>query len=377
MNRLVTDDEILRHLHEDRAILDVRAPVEFAAGSVPNSVNLPLLDNEQRAAVGTLYKAEGASRALDLGFELISGATHSQRVDVWSDFLETHTEAAIMCFRGGQRSQLVQRELNRNGIDVPLVEGGFKRIRNLLSQRLDRSCEKLNWVVLSGFTGSGKTQLLRDSQIPKLDLEKSARHRGSVFGNWPGGQPTPVSFENELGLSASKLLEFADIASNRRHWLEDESRSIGRLVLPKALFETLSGAKVWVLERPRAERARRLVHEYLSENYNFSDGLRVSNLDFEVRVEQSRCDIGRAISKIERRLGGAETKKLLAMTDEATREFERNGRFSAHWPWVERLLEIYYDPLYEKHLQKIASRVIGRGPEEEFRSLAEAEKGRF
>lgn len=169
MNRLVTDDEILRHLHEDRAILDVRAPVEFAAGSVPNSVNLPLLDNEQRAAVGTLYKAEGASRALDLGFELISGATHSQRVDVWSDFLETHTEAAIMCFRGGQRSQLVQRELNRNGIDVPLVEGGFKRIRNLLSQRLDRSCEKLNWVVLSGFTGSGKTQLLRDSQIPKLD----------------------------------------------------------------------------------------------------------------------------------------------------------------------------------------------------------------
>jgi tRNA 2-selenouridine synthase len=221
-------------------------------------------------------------------------------------------------------------------------------------------------MVLSGFTGSGKTEILRTSRISSLDLEKAARHRGSVFGTWPCGQPAPVTFENELGLEASRLIA----TSNRAEpiWVEDESRSIGRLVLPPAIFLTLSTAKVWILERPRADRARRLTDEYLRQNYGFADGL----IHDQAALDQCRLDIGRAIVKIEKRLGGAEAKVLLAMTDRATRDFAETGSFSVHWAWVERVLEKYYDPLYENHLQRIADRVIGRGPEEAFRSLAPA-----
>jgi tRNA 2-selenouridine synthase len=366
VNRLRTDDEILWHLRADLPVLDVRAPIEFEAGSLPSSTNLPLLDDDQRAQIGTVYKQEGSERAVALGHQLISGDVRAARATAWSEFLKAHPQAAVMCFRGGQRSQLVQKELARLGFEVPLIEGGFKRVRALLTAELVKSLRSQNWMVLSGFTGSGKTELLREGRVAVLDLEKAARHRGSVFGTWPGGQPSPVTFENTLGLEASRLM--AAPHRSRPTWIEDESRSIGRLVLPLALFETLSTAKVWVLERPRAERAQRLTAEYLSENYGFRDG-RVGD---ESTTEQCRLDIGRAIVKIERRLGGNEAKVLLAMTDAATREFSRTGSFSVHWAWVERMLENYYDPLYEHHLAQISDRVIGRGPEDAFRSLEKA-----
>lgn len=384
MKRLVTDDEVLRHLRAGLPILDVRTPIEFDTGSLPGSFNLPLLDDQQRHDIGTVYKKQGSDQALALGWKLISGDVLRARVEAWSKFCVDYPTAAVMCFRGGQRSQLVQKELARLGFDVPLIEGGFKRVRGLLKRELETACTVFDWTLLSGYTGSGKTELLREGaegamsdfareaprnkpgNLPFLDLEKAARHRGSVFGPWPGGQPAPVTFENELGLEASRLLSGRGADLQPRAWLEDESRSIGRLVLPLSVFDVLTSAKVWVLERPRMDRARRLTDEYLRENYGFVDGVPAD----DSKLEAARLDIGRAIIKIEKRLGGEECKTLLAMTDLASQKFAQNGAFSAHWPWVERLLEKYYDPLYENHISRIADRVVGRGPEEAFRSLA-------
>ena len=373
MNRLSTDEEVLRHLLARRPILDVRAPTEFADGSTPNSFNIPLLDDEQRAQVGTLYKRCGPEAALALGHQLISGEVQASRIAAWSDFFHAHPAGAIMCFRGGQRSQLVQAELLNHGFDQPLIDGGFKRVRGLLSKQLDEAAEKKTWRVISGFTGAGKTRVMRtQNRLGFLDLEKAARHRGSSFGTWNEKQPSPVTFQNELAIETCRLIE-ASIGRSVGEignpiWIEDESKSIGKLVLPPKLFAAISKSKVWILEKPRAERAVSLTKEYLSENYGLSHGVTPD----EAVAEKVALDIRRAILNIERRLGGLETKNLLAMAEEASREFTRDGKFSAHWPWVERVLASYYDPLYEKHLASITDRVVGRGPEEALRALAEA-----
>ena len=346
--------------------MDVRAPIEFFAGALPGSFNLPLLDDEQRAAVGTTYKQVGADAAVKLGHEMISGVVHKSRVEDWSNFLRKNPSAVVMCFRGGQRSQLVQAELLRHGFDIPLVEGGFKRVRRLLLSKLENATETLSWSVLSGFTGAGKTQVMRaHPELAFLDLEKAAKHRGSSFGPWNGPQPSAATFETTLGLELSNLLERNE-KSKKTAWLEDESKSIGRLVLPPKIFEAISHSQVWILERPRFERAQRLTAEYLTENYELIDG-KQPVIELSDRVE---LDIRRAITNIERRLGGLETKNVLGMATESAREYALTGNFSAHWPWVERVLATYYDPLYEKHLQFIADRVIGRGPEEAFLSHA-------
>jgi len=357
-----SDHELTQFLHAGRAILDVRAPVEFHQGTAPGGVNHPLLNNDERAAVGTTYKLEGPEAAMNLGHRLIAGEVLEQRVKAWTDFFKINPDGAVMCFRGGQRSQLTQKELQRRGISIPRIDGGFKRVRSFLTDRLNSSCEEKKFRVLAGFTGSGKTEVLREiKDKPVFDLEKAARHRGSSFGTWSVEQPSPVDFENHLGLTASMWATHSGPI-----WTEDESRSIGRLVLPKKLFEVMQASPVFILERPRSERSERLTAEYLHENYGFIDG----STPTEPLSEKLRLDIRRALTNIERRLGGLETRNLLLLTEEAMTRFSKNGRFEEHWAWVEILLEKYYDPLYEYHLSKISDRVIGQGPVEEFLALA-------
>jgi tRNA 2-selenouridine synthase len=369
-SRLSSEDEILEHIIIGRPILDVRAPIEFSQGHVPGSSNIPLLDDAERAKVGTTYKNDGPVAALNQGYGLISGDVQKRRVADWCAFLDKNSDAAVMCFRGGQRSQLVQAELLRHGYDKPLIEGGFKRVRRLLVEQVDRACQTRKWSVLSGYTGTGKTRILRAAStaaasmpaLAFLDLESAAKHRGSSFGPWTEPQPAPVTFENRLGVDICRLLKKNE---SETIWIEDESRSIGKRVLPLNLFKKISESKVWILERSRHDRTVDLTDEYLSQNYDLKDGV-VPNEDLARRV---RHDISRAVLNIERRLGGSETKNVLAMTDDASNEFALYGRFSAHWPWVERILETYYDPLYERHLGLIADRVIGRGPEEAFHAF--------
>lgn len=366
MISISSDRELADFLHAGRPILDVRAPVEFEQGSVPGAVNGPLLNDVERAAVGTTYKNEGPEAALELGHRLISADVLEERVHTWIRFFQENPHGAVMCFRGGQRSQLTQKELLRRGFDVPRIDGGFKRVRSFLSDQLELSCDTKKFCVLSGFTGSGKTEVLRQIESRcVLDLEKAARHRGSSFGTWPVGQPSPIDFENQLGLTASLWRD-----ANDSIWIEDESRSIGRLVLPKKLFETMQAAPVFILERDRHERAQRLTAEYLFENYGFVDGVPPLGPSFEPLVTKLRLDIRRALTNIERRLGGLETKKLLQLTEEAMIRFSETGQFQEHWAWVEILLEKYYDPLYKFHLSKISDRVMGQGPVEAFLAFA-------
>ncbi len=360
--QLILDSEILDALKDGRPFIDVRAPIEFEQGSVPTAVNLPLLDNEQRAAIGTVYKQEGSENALALGHQLISGEMKAARLSAWSTFAHAHPDAIVFCFRGGQRSQLVQKELYQLGQTVPIVHGGFKRIRALLSQTLAANVSSAPLSILSGYTGAGKTEVLRQltasAQLQFLDLELRAGHRGSSFGLMPEPQPAPINFENQLAIDWLNLRSFAD---GQRLWIEDESRTIGRLTLPGPLFQAMSAAPVDVIERPRAERAVRLTREYLTDSFALCDGRTSSRWQTSAKPQ-----ISAALDRIQLRLGGARHSEILGMLNEASRRFETSGAFQEHWPWVEALLEHYYDPVYSRHLDRISDRIRFHGSTEDW-----------
>lgn len=360
---LSSDREVLEHVTAGRPIVDVRAPIEFEQGSVPGSHSIPLLNNDERARVGTCYRNEGEAAAIALGHQLISGATKAARVQAWCEFFLANPKSAIMCFRGGQRSRLVQAEAERHGYQQPLIRGGFKRMRQLLSRERDRLATTTPFYVLSGLTGSGKTKTLRAQSRFLLDLEAIAEHRGSSFGQISEKQPPPATFENRLAVSLLKLeaQRTNDEFKQAPVWIEDESRSIGRLVLPLPLFQALSKAPIFILDRAREERAQHLIEEYLCENHGFCDGMAPPKNDADLAKQKSL----QALHRIGRKLGGLETHAVTTMIDDAFAEFLRSGNFAVHRPWVMRLLERYYDPMYEHHLARslIAGerRILGRG----------------
>jgi len=205
-------------LTADTPLLDVRAPVEFAQGAMPSAINLPLMNDEERAAVGTCYKRHGPEAALKLGHQLVSGITREQRIQSWRNACLHHPDGYLCCARGGQRSHITQQWLREAGIDYPLIRGGYKALRQAAITATEQRVQR-PLILIGGCTGSGKTDLVR--QHPDgIDLENLAHHRGSSFGRTLQPQLSQASFENALAVELLKR----DAA---RLVLEDEGRTIG------------------------------------------------------------------------------------------------------------------------------------------------------
>jgi tRNA 2-selenouridine synthase len=166
----------------DTPMIDVRAPIEFIKGAFPSSINAPLMNDDEREAVGTCYKEHGSDAALELGHQLVFGDVKAQRLHHWKNLTNTHPDGIFYCFRGGLRSRITQQWLNDIGIDRPYVEGGYKAMRTYLLEQLQQRASEGNFLVLSGRTGSGKTEVINDWPH-SIDLEGLAKHRGSAFGN--------------------------------------------------------------------------------------------------------------------------------------------------------------------------------------------------
>jgi tRNA 2-selenouridine synthase len=322
--------------------LDVRAPGEFAVGTLPCAANLPLLDDEQRRQVGITYKSAGHDAAVALGHRLISGEVRRCRVQGWKAFAESHPDAWIYCWRGGERSQIAQAWLAEAGVRLPRVPGGFKALRHACLDTLERAPQQKQWMVLGGRTGSGKTELLRT--LPNaIDLEGLARHRGSAFGAQDEPQPTPVTFDSLLAVAF--LTHRGD-----RLVVEDESRTIGRLALPLAWHEHMAGAPLAVLETPLELRVANIVDEYVTRPLR--NGVPASSL--HARYSDS-------LRRIERRLGGLRRQS-------AQRALDRGFADGEHRPWVEQLLTWYYDPMYDHQLETKRARIVVQGDRETLRS---------
>lgn len=264
-------------------VIDVRSPAEFAAGHIPGAVNIPIFSNEERARVGTLYKQQGQQPAILAGLDIV-GPKMSGFVRQ-AGKLARNGEVLVHCWRGGMRSGAFSWLLNTSGLKAAVLRGGYKSYRN---EVLSGFKGPYDLRIVGGETGSGKTAII--AQIAAageqvVDIEALAHHRGSAFGSLgQADQPTVEQFENDI------YAAFASLDCNRPIWLEDESRSIGRVYIPVDLWTQMENAPVFRIRIPQAVRLQRLLREY-----------------GEFPAEQ----LENAILRIKKRLGDLQTRNAI------------------------------------------------------------------
>ena len=340
MGTLLETNDYAQLLSANTHYIDVRAETEFDQGSLPGAVNAPILNNDERRRVGVCYKSNGPAAATALGHKIVSGETRAARIRDWRRSAESHpNRSVIMCWRGGQRSHIAQQWLAENGLYLPLVTAGFKALRRFcLAQLTTFANAETPWLLIGGRTGAGKTAVLEHVR-GAIDLEGHANHRGSAFGGYPEGQPTPINFENTL--AQTSLRHNAPIVV-----LEDEGSTIGRLGLPREWHNRMRQTPLAQLEVEQSVRVEHIFTEYVGTNTTNS-ALAGQYLD--------------ALKRIRRRLGGARSDELQKMVADAF----TTGSQDTHRGWIKALLDYYYDPMYDYQLTNKADRIKVRGCAEE------------
>lgn len=239
-------------------IVDVRSPSEFAIDHLPNAINLPVLDDQQRHVVGTLY-AENAFEAKKLGAALVSQniAKHLEGpIRNW----QRDDSVLVYCWRGGQRSRSLGHVLAEVGLPVQILGGGYRAYRSALVKGLPELVARFKWRVVCGMTGCGKTRLLgalaaQGAQV--LDLEALARHKGSLLGLGPGDeQPSQKLFESQLWNTLQTLNPDLPV------YVESESRKIGQIQIPEALILAMRASECLDLRASQSHRVQLLLEEY-------------------------------------------------------------------------------------------------------------------
>lgn len=327
-------------LAKHRPVFDVRSPGEYNHAHIPGAYSLPLFSDEERKEVGTTYKKQSREQAIKIGLDFfgpkmrkmveeIESIVTSQESGVLNSQLSSPDSRLILvhCWRGGMRSAAVAWLLDLYGFKVYTLIGGYKKFRNCV---LDTFKFPFRFSILGGFTGSGKTELLKSLEEKGekvIDLEGIAKHKGSAFGNiGMPEQPSQEMFENLL---AQKLHEAGSQKSDggtrtsdpgpqaSAIWLEDESQRIGHINLPNDLWATMRRSPVFYLDIPFAERLKHIVQEY-------------GQLDTESMIG--------AIGRISKKLGPQNAKSAILWLKEGkiTESFE--------------ILLQYYDKFYFRSL---------------------------
>ncbi len=283
MAKLIPIEEFIREA-EKSVVLDVRSPGEFQQGHIPGAVSFPLFSDAERAEVGTLYKQKGPDAAMLRGLEFV-GPKMAEFVREARRISPTR-KVAIHCWRGGKRSKSMAWLLESAGMEAVVLEGGYKAYRHWVLEF--GPLESLDFCIIGGKTGTGKTKILRalrnlGEQI--IDLEAMANHKGSAFGAiGEAPQPTAEHFENGL----FEVLRSLD--PTRRVWLENESRSIGKVFIPDIFWAKMKHAPLINVEIPMEDRIQNLLDDYAP--YPVSD-------------------LASAFEKIDRKLGGVQFKKAI------------------------------------------------------------------
>lgn len=241
------------------AILDTRSPAEFAEDHVPGAVSCPVLDDEERARVGTIYKQVSPFEAKKAGAALVAKNIAHHIENLFKEKTKTW-RPLVYCWRGGKRSGAMAHVLREIGWEARTLEGGYKAYRRYVVESLAALPLKFTFKVIHGVTGSGKSRVLRALQAAGaqvLDLEDLAAHRGSVLGNLPDRpQPSQKMFESML---LNSLLSFD--ASREIH-VEGESRKIGQLQIPEALIGRMRASECVLLQADIETRVALLLEEY-------------------------------------------------------------------------------------------------------------------
>lgn len=296
-------------------ILDARSPSEYAEDHIPGAISAPVLEDAERARVGTLYKQVSSFEAKKAGAALVAKNIARHVETLFAD-RPRGWRPLVYCWRGGKRSGAFAHVLREIGWDAKTLEGGYKAYRRYVVERLAQLPSRFHLRVVQGATGSGKSRFLTalaQAGAQVLDLEALAEHRGSVLGDLPGrAQPSQKRFESRL-LHALEALD-----RSRPVFVEGESRKIGQVQVPEALIEAMRGSDCVLLETDLATRIALLSDEY---GHFFRD-----RAALEAQLDCLAPLHGRAV---------VEEWKALAARGE--------------WPaLVARLLEEHYDPAYRR-----------------------------
>ncbi len=311
-------------LAKNNLVLDVRSPGEYLHAHIPDARSLPLFTDEERKVVGTDYKQQSRKKAIKTGLDFFGIKMRGMVEEVerlLSSLMkgsskETQPCILVHCWRGGMRSAGVAWLLDLYGFKVYTLAGGYKAYRAWARTQFDKP---YNLSVLGGYTGSGKTlvlQELKQTGYRIIDLEGLANHKGSAFGALgEDPQPSQETFENLL---AQKLAEFSAATNGVEEiFIEDESQRIGVLNIPNSFWQQMRKSPVLFLDIPFDDRLN-----YLTEEYGKFD----------------KANIVNAIMRIQKRLGGLETKLAINYL------LENDHRECF------RILLTYYDKYYEKGL---------------------------
>ncbi len=329
------DIEDFLNLAEERPLLDVRSPGEFLHAHIPPAFSFPLFTDEQRKIIGTAYKQQSRQVAVKIGLDYFSERMKSMITDAEEiankkiNTASNDNRILIHCWRGGMRSRSVAWLLDLYGFKVFTLKGGYKAFRNWALHQFEK---KYDLNILGGYTGSGKTLILHEMQKngeKVIDLERLANHKGSAFGSiGEQSQPSQEMFENILAVELFKKskpdynsYDGKEKKDNSKFkiWLEDESRHIGTVGIPGTLWNNMRQSQLYFLDIPFEERLN-----YIISTYGAFDQKELVN----------------SIMKIQKRLGGLETKRAINYL------LENNNRecFS--------ILLNYYDKLYANALLK-------------------------
>lgn len=335
-------------------LIDVRAPIEFVKGAFIGSVNLPIMNDEERHLVGICYKEKGNEEATKLGHKLVSGEIKESRLNGWKDFIDKNPKAMIYCFRGGSRSSIAQEWISKyRNHEIIKLEGGHKAFRNYLINELDPSIQTSKPIILSGFTGTGKTILLNQLEN-SIDLEGIANHRGSTFGRYSTPQPTQINFENNL---AYRLIQHRE-KSYSHMILEDEGGNVGNNFLPKPLAAHFNTGSLVILDSPVEDRINLTLQEYVINSQ--SEYIKQYGNETLGMAEWFKY-LSDSITRVKKRLGSERFNQIYSYFETAYTNQLTTGNYETHKDWIRFFLIDYYDPMYQYQLDKTDKKIIFRG----------------
>ena len=299
-------------------LIDVRSPGEYYKGNLPNSINIPLFDNEERSIIGTIYKKQGREKAVIEGLKFLEKKmellldnlfinidSHKTKLGIKNNELSIR----IYCSRGGMRSQSISWLLEKYKFNPITLKGGYKTYRRWI---LDSFSKKWNIVIIGGKTGTGKTKLLKlleKYNYQTIDLEGFACHRGSTFGGLGmKEQPSNEQFENKI---AEKLNSFKSI---NNVFVEAESSNIGKCKIPHEFFNQMKASRRIEILRSESNRLEELI-----DTYSFFN----------------KEELQESVLRIKKRLGPQRTKIALESIN------------NEKWDLVCRSVLDYYDKCYD------------------------------
>ncbi|SDI68710.1 tRNA 2-selenouridine(34) synthase MnmH [Variovorax sp. OV700] len=321
-------------MHRFDTVIDARSPSEFALDHIPGAINCPVLDDEERRIVGTIYKQTGAFEARRVGGAMVAANLARHLRERFAD-QPANWRPLVYCWRGGLRSGSMVTWLRLVGWDAQQLAGGYKSFRHHVLAQIEATVPKLQLRVICGATGSAKTRVLqslaaRGEQV--LDLEHCASHKGSLLGALPGvPQPSQKQFETRIATC------FDALDLSRTLYVEGESARIGRLSVPIPLVAHMRAAECIEIQ---ADAAARL--DYLLRDYAY--------------LGDDRAALAAQLDRLKEMQGKAVVQRW--------QEWALQGELP---PLFAELMALHYDPHYERsqarHFEKWPQRQQVAGPD--------------